>query len=108
MVCFMNKVDAVEDEELLELVELELRDLLTFYECACCLLFCPLRLSLVFCCVCTVRQSRGARVRLLQACMRGRLALALAAGRVEQSCTKSQLFAWLSRLLRNWTGCVRC
>ena len=34
MVCFMNKVDAVEDEELLELVELELRDLLTFYECA--------------------------------------------------------------------------
>lgn len=36
MVCFLNKVDAVEDEELLELVEMELRDLLTFYECACC------------------------------------------------------------------------
>jgi len=29
---FMNKVDMVEDEELLELVEMEVRDLLTFYE----------------------------------------------------------------------------
>jgi elongation factor Tu len=28
----MNKVDAVDDEELLELVEMEIRDLLTFYE----------------------------------------------------------------------------
>lgn len=32
MVVFMNKVDAVDDEELLELVEMEIRDLLTFYE----------------------------------------------------------------------------
>ncbi|KAK9807157.1 hypothetical protein WJX73_001248 [Symbiochloris irregularis] len=32
IVCFMNKVDTVEDEELLELVEMELRDLLTFYK----------------------------------------------------------------------------
>ena len=29
---FMNKVDLVDDEELLELVEMEIRDLLTFYE----------------------------------------------------------------------------
>jgi elongation factor Tu len=29
---FMNKVDMVDDEELLELVEMEVRDLLTFYE----------------------------------------------------------------------------
>jgi elongation factor Tu len=32
MVVFMNKVDAVEDEELLELVELEVRELLSSYE----------------------------------------------------------------------------
>jgi elongation factor Tu len=32
MVVFMNKVDAVDDEELLDLVELEVRELLTFYE----------------------------------------------------------------------------
>ena len=32
MVVFMNKVDAVEDEELLELVELEVRELLSAYE----------------------------------------------------------------------------
>ena len=32
MVVFMNKVDAVDDEELLELVEMEIRDLLSFYE----------------------------------------------------------------------------
>ena len=32
MVVFMNKVDMVDDEELLELVEMEVRDLLTFYE----------------------------------------------------------------------------
>ena len=32
MVVFMNKVDMVEDNELLELVELEIRELLTFYE----------------------------------------------------------------------------
>ena len=32
MVVFMNKVDMVDDEELLELVEVELRDLLTEYE----------------------------------------------------------------------------
>src|SRR5437870_5875187 len=32
MVVFMNKVDAVDDPELLELVELEVRELLTFYE----------------------------------------------------------------------------
>ena len=32
MVVFMNKVDAVDDPELLELVEMELRDLLTEYE----------------------------------------------------------------------------
>ncbi|MBZ0201209.1 MAG: elongation factor Tu [Ignavibacteriaceae bacterium] len=32
MVVFMNKVDAVDDPELLELVEVELRDLLTEYE----------------------------------------------------------------------------
>ncbi|VVB07064.1 unnamed protein product [Arabis nemorensis] len=30
LVCFLNKVDMVEDEELLELVEMELRELLTF------------------------------------------------------------------------------
>jgi elongation factor Tu len=28
----MNKVDMVDDEELLELVEMEIRDLLSFYE----------------------------------------------------------------------------
>ena len=32
MVVFLNKVDMVDDEELLELVELEVRELLTFYE----------------------------------------------------------------------------
>lgn len=32
MVVFMNKVDAVDDTELLELVEMEIRDLLSFYE----------------------------------------------------------------------------
>ena len=32
MVVFMNKVDAVDDEELLDLVELEVRELLSFYE----------------------------------------------------------------------------
>jgi len=32
IVVFMNKVDMVDDEELLELVEMELRDLLTFYK----------------------------------------------------------------------------
>src|SRR2546427_4025593 len=32
IVVFMNKVDLVEDPELLELVELEIRDLLTFYK----------------------------------------------------------------------------
>jgi len=31
-VVFMNKVDMVDDEELLDLVEMELRDLLTFYK----------------------------------------------------------------------------
>jgi elongation factor Tu len=32
IVVFMNKVDMVDDEELLELVEMELRDLLSFYD----------------------------------------------------------------------------
>lgn len=32
LVCFLNKVDLVDDEELLELVEMELRELLTFYK----------------------------------------------------------------------------
>jgi elongation factor Tu len=32
LVVFMNKVDMVDDEELLELVEMEIRELLTFYE----------------------------------------------------------------------------
>jgi elongation factor Tu len=32
IVVFMSKVDMVDDEELLELVEMEIRDLLTFYE----------------------------------------------------------------------------
>ena len=32
IVVFMNKVDMVDDEELLELVEMEIRDLLSFYE----------------------------------------------------------------------------
>ncbi len=32
MVVFMNKVDAVDDEELLDLVELEVRELLSAYE----------------------------------------------------------------------------
>ena len=34
LVVFLNKIDAVEDEELVELVEMELRELLTFYKCA--------------------------------------------------------------------------
>ena len=33
IVCFLNKIDAVEDEELVELVEMELRELLSFYKC---------------------------------------------------------------------------
>ena len=32
MVVFMNKADMVDDEELMELVEMEIRDLLSFYE----------------------------------------------------------------------------
>jgi elongation factor Tu len=32
IVCFMNKVDMVEDPELLDLVEMEVRELLTFYQ----------------------------------------------------------------------------
>ena len=32
IVCFLNKIDAVEDEELIELVEMELRELLSFYK----------------------------------------------------------------------------
>jgi len=32
LVVFMNKVDMVDDEELLELVEMEIRELLSFYE----------------------------------------------------------------------------
>ena len=32
MVVYMNKVDQVDDEELIELVEMELRELLTSYE----------------------------------------------------------------------------
>src|SRR5690606_36770585 len=32
MVLFMNKVDMVDDAELLQLVEMEIRDLLSFYE----------------------------------------------------------------------------
>ncbi|KAG6545236.1 hypothetical protein Mapa_013348 [Marchantia paleacea] len=32
LVCFLNKCDVVDDEELLELVEMELRELLTFYK----------------------------------------------------------------------------
>jgi elongation factor Tu len=32
LVVFLNKVDAVEDEELIDLVEMEVRDLLTFYK----------------------------------------------------------------------------
>ena len=32
MVVFMNKVDLVDDEELLELVDMEIRELLSFYE----------------------------------------------------------------------------
>jgi elongation factor Tu len=32
VVCFLNKIDMVEDEELIELVEMELRELLTFYK----------------------------------------------------------------------------
>lgn len=30
LVCFLNKVDAVDDEELLELVEMELRGMMGF------------------------------------------------------------------------------
>jgi elongation factor Tu len=32
MVVFMNKVDQVDDEELLELVEMEIRELLSSYD----------------------------------------------------------------------------
>jgi elongation factor Tu len=32
LVVFLNKCDVVEDKELLELVEMEVRDLLTFYK----------------------------------------------------------------------------
>ncbi|RHN72398.1 putative protein-synthesizing GTPase [Medicago truncatula] len=32
LVCFLNKVDVVDDPDLLELVEMELRELLTFYK----------------------------------------------------------------------------
>jgi len=32
IVCFLNKVDAVDDEELVDLVEMELRELLSFYK----------------------------------------------------------------------------
>lgn len=32
IVCYLNKIDAVEDEELVELVEMELRELLSFYK----------------------------------------------------------------------------
>ncbi|KAF3436340.1 hypothetical protein FNV43_RR23432 [Rhamnella rubrinervis] len=32
LVCFLNKVDVVDDPELIELVEMELRDLLSFYK----------------------------------------------------------------------------
>jgi elongation factor Tu len=32
IVCFLNKIDMVEDEELVELVEMELRELLNFYK----------------------------------------------------------------------------
>ena len=32
MVVFMNKADMVDDAELLELVEMEIRELLSFYE----------------------------------------------------------------------------
>ena len=32
VVCFLNKIDMVDDEELIELVEMELRELLTFYK----------------------------------------------------------------------------
>ncbi|KAI4995375.1 hypothetical protein ZWY2020_035278 [Hordeum vulgare] len=36
LVCFLNKVDDVEDEELLELVEMELRGMLPFLSCPYC------------------------------------------------------------------------
>ncbi|MCO5571398.1 hypothetical protein L7F22_025138 [Adiantum nelumboides] len=32
LVCFLNKVDAVDDEEILDIVEMELRELLSFYK----------------------------------------------------------------------------
>ena len=32
LVCFLNKVDMVDDEELVDLVEMELRELLSFYK----------------------------------------------------------------------------
>jgi hypothetical protein len=34
LVVFLNKIDTVDDEELVELVEMELRELLSFYKCA--------------------------------------------------------------------------
>ena len=30
---FLNKIDTVDDEEIVELVEMELRELLDFYKC---------------------------------------------------------------------------
>ena len=53
----MNKVDTVEDEELLELVEMELRDLLTFYKCACWLWPCCWLLSHAYSFHCAVYAS---------------------------------------------------
>ena len=32
LVCFLNKVDTVDDDELIDLVEMELRELLSFYQ----------------------------------------------------------------------------
>lgn len=32
LVVFLNKIDTVDDEEIVELVEMELRELLTFYK----------------------------------------------------------------------------
>ena len=33
LVVFLNKIDTVDDEELIDLVEMELRELLSFYKC---------------------------------------------------------------------------
>ena len=35
LVVFLNKIDTVDDEEIVELVEMELRELLSFYKCVC-------------------------------------------------------------------------